>query len=79
MVSCTVEGEKDVQMVPQPDLQGATAHMSAEDVQNRLEKKAEELKNDESLTPVRHTYPANWLVFEYCQPLTPFRKSARLV
>ncbi len=39
-------------MVPQPDLQGATAHMSAEAVQDRLEKKAEELKNDESLSQV---------------------------
>lgn len=49
--ACVAAGD-NVQVVPQPDLQGATAHMSAEEVQSRLERKAEELKSDESLTQV---------------------------
>ena len=50
------DGERDIQMVPQPNLSGATDQISAEDVQQRLERRAEELKNDTSLTEVRNTY-----------------------
>ena len=39
-------------MVPQPDLQGASDIISAEEVQRRLEKRAEELRNDPTLTEV---------------------------
>ena len=42
----------DFTMVPQPELQGASDIITAEEVQWRLEKKAEELRNDHSLTEV---------------------------
>ena len=45
--------EAGVTIVPQPDLSGATEQMSADEVQMRLLKKAEELKGDSSLTEVR--------------------------
>lgn len=42
-------------MVPQPDLSGATDQISAEEVEFRLHRKAEELRRDLSLTEVSTT------------------------
>ncbi len=65
-------------MVPQPDLQGATAHMSAEEVQGRLERKAEELKNDGSLSQVRSSHTVSQSGFTALSFDTQEEREARL-
>ena len=44
-----------IQIVPQPDLSGATDQISVEEVELRLHRKAEELRSDLSLTEVGTT------------------------
>ena len=53
--------EPGVTIVPQPDLSGATEQMSADEVQLRLLRKAEELKGDSSLTEVRLGRLRQWV------------------